>query len=70
MRARALDTTPVVRAARSFLIVLAVTIPVFVVAKWAGLDGRPWTVVLTAAVATAALVATWRLVVIAKAASE
>ena len=49
---------------------LAVAIPVFVVAKWAGLDGRPWSVVLTAAVATAALVATWRLVVIAKATPE
>ncbi len=70
MRAHTMNPTPVVRAARSFLVVLAVAIPVFAVAKWVGLDGRPWSGVLTAAVAIAALVATWRLVVTAKAASQ
>ncbi len=55
--------TPVVRATRIFLIVLAVATPVFALGKWAGLDGRPWGVVLSAAVVTAALAATWRLVV-------
>ena len=55
--------TPFTRAARIFLVVLAVATPVFALAKWAGLDGRPWGVVLSAAVVTAALVATWRLVV-------
>jgi hypothetical protein len=54
--------TPVARATRIFLIVLAVATPVFALAKWAGLDGRPWVVVLSAAVVTAALVATWCLV--------
>ena len=43
------------RTCRSiFLIVLAVATPVFALAKWAGLDGRPWGVVLSAAVVTAA----------------
>ena len=55
--------TPVARAARIFLFVLTVATPVFALAKWAGLDGRPWSVVLSAAVVTAVLVATWRLVV-------
>ena len=54
--------TPVARAARIFLIALAVAILGFTLAKWAGLDGRPWIDVLSAAVVTAALVAMWRLV--------
>ena len=54
---------PVAHAARMFLTVLAVATADFALAKWAGLDGRPWSVVLSAAVATAALVATWCLVV-------
>jgi hypothetical protein len=62
--------TPVARATRIFLIVLAVAIPVFALAKWAGLDGRPWVVVLSAAVVTAALVATWRLVVTSRKAAS
>jgi hypothetical protein len=62
--------TPVARASRIFLIVVAVATPMFALAKWAGLDGRPWSVVVSAAVVTAALVATWRLVVTSRKAAS
>lgn len=54
--------TPASHAARTFFAALAVTAPIFAVVKLTGLDERPWSVVLSAAVVTAALVATWRLV--------
>jgi hypothetical protein len=62
--------TPVARATRILLIVVATATPVFALAKWAGLDGRPWGAVLSAAVVTAALVATWRLVVTSRKAAS
>lgn len=52
---------PPVRAAQMFLISLAVAAPDFALAKLVGWDERSWHVVLSAAVVTAALIATWSL---------
>lgn len=57
---RALAKIPVAYAVR-FLVAPAVA-ALFVLAKLTGIDGRSWSVVLSAALATAALVVTWRLV--------
>ena len=53
---------PPARAAQMFLISLALAAPDFALAKLVGWDERSWHVVLSAAVVTALLIATWSLV--------
>jgi 4-amino-4-deoxy-L-arabinose transferase-like glycosyltransferase len=57
---RVLAKIPVAYAVR-FLVAPAVA-ALFVLAKLTGIDGRSWSVVLSAALGTAGLVVTWRLV--------